>query len=59
MSIQRGYLDLKLCKSIKAINVDLEVMTIQVVILSPEDLLTKRVWSENQTKGRSLRNVTH
>lgn len=45
LSIQRGYPDLKLCKSIKTANVDLEVMTIQVVILSPEDLLTKRVWS--------------
>lgn len=59
LSIQRGYPDLKPCKSIKPVNVDLEVMTIEVVILSPEDFLTKRVQSENQTKGRSLRNVTH
>ena len=53
-----GYSNLKLCRHIKPINIDLEVYQQIGGHLSHEDLPTKKEWSEKQTKGRSLRNIT-
>ena len=53
-----GYSNLKLCRNIKPINVDLEVYQQIGGHLSHEDSPTMKEWSEKQTKGRSLRNIT-
>ena len=53
-----GYSNLKLCRNIKPINVDLEVYQQIGGHLSHEDSPTTKEWSEKQTKGRSLRNIT-